>query len=107
MILWDQVRKSIDDGVEAVVDFAARLSERVSVEVAVARLMFDKGGLDTKFDRLAKQLGERVCALHEQKSTDVMADGEVVDTLRDMASVREEQDSLQAKIRKASLGEEE
>jgi len=107
MILWDRIKRSLDDGIEVVGRVARVVAARTKTEAAVARLMVDKGGLDTSLDRLRKRLGERVFFLWEQKAGSVTHDPEVMDTLREMAELKERIAALKLEIRKAALGEEE
>jgi hypothetical protein len=77
------------------------------VEAAVARLLIEKGGLESKGDRVFRQLGERVFFLWEQKSGGVMNDQEVMEALKELSDIKSEIDGLNLKIKKASIGEEE
>jgi len=107
MILWDRIKRSFDEGVETVVKVSGKLSERARIEAAVARLMIDKGTLETKLSRLHQRLGDRIYFLWEQKSRTVMKDPDVLETLREIERVNEEITGLQLNIKKVSLGEEE
>ncbi len=107
MILWDRIKRSLDDGVEAVMRVSLKVSERARIEAAVARLMIDKGSLETKMDRLNKRLGARVYFLWEQKQGDIMKDHEVVETLKGITDLNGELAALQLNIQKASLGKGE
>ena len=107
MILWDRIKRSLDNGIEQVMRVSKVVSERARVEAAVARLLIEKGGFENKTDRTLKQLGERVFFLWEQKSGGIMNDQEVMEAVRDLADIRSEIESLNLKIRKASIGEEE
>lgn len=107
MILWDRIKRSLDDGVEAVMRVSLKVSERARIEAAVARLMIDKGSLETKMDRLNKRLGARVYFLWEQKQGGIMKDHEVVETLKGITDLNGELAALQLNIQKASLGKGE
>lgn len=107
MILWDRIKRSMDDGIEVVGRVARVVAARTKTEAAVARLMVDKGGLETRLDRLNKRLGERVYFLWEQKSGGVTQDPEVTEVLQEMAGLKERIAALKLDIRKAALGEEE
>lgn len=107
MILWDRIRRSLDNGIEQVMRVSKVLSERARVEAAVARLLIEKGGLENKADRVLKQLGERVFFLWEQKSGGMMNDQEVMEAVRELSDIKSEIESLNLKIKKASIGEEE
>jgi len=107
MILWDRVKRSLDNGIEQVMRVSKILSERARVEAAVARLLIEKGGLEGKEDRAFRQLGERVFFLWEQKTGGVMTDQEVMEAVRELSDIKSEIEGLNLKIRKASIGEEE
>ena len=107
MILWDRIKRSLDNGIEQVMRVSKVVSERARVEAAVARLLIEKGGLENKGDRVLKQLGERVFFLWEQKSGGVMNDHEVMEAVRELTDIKTEIESLNLKIKKASIGEEE
>ncbi|MBI5695535.1 MAG: hypothetical protein HZC51_07340 [Nitrospirae bacterium] len=107
MILWDRLKRSMDDGIEVVTRVARVVAARTKTEAAVARLMVDKGGLETKLDRLNRRLGERVCFLWEQKNSGIAQDPEVVETLREIALLKERVAAIKLDIRRAALGEEE
>ncbi len=107
MILWDRVKKSLDGGVDKVTRVSRVLSERARVEASVARLLIDKGGLETREEKATARLGGRVYLLWEQKSRGIMRDQEVLDALREINSLREEISQINLAIQKVSLGEEE
>ncbi|HLB25248.1 MAG TPA: hypothetical protein VJM83_02845 [Nitrospirota bacterium] len=107
MILWDRIKRSLDNGVEQVMRVSRTVSERTRVEAAVARLLIDKGSLETKEEKGYRRLGRRVFHLWEQKSRGPMKDDEVVDALREIAQVREEISAVKLSIQKTSLGEED
>ena len=107
MILWDRIKRSLDNGIEQVMRVSKVVSERARIEAAVARLLIEKGGLENKGDRVLKQLGERVFFLWEQKSGGVMNDQEVMEAVRELADIKTVIESLNLKIKKASIGEEE
>ena len=107
MILWDRIKRSLDNGIEQVMRVSKVVSERARVEAAVARLLIEKGGLENKGERVFKRLGERVFFLWEQKSGGVMNDQEVIEAVRELSDIKSEVESLKLKIKKASIGEEE
>ncbi|MGA2193287.1 MAG: hypothetical protein ABSG42_07950 [Nitrospirota bacterium] len=107
MILWDRIKKNLDNGLEQVMKISKVVSERTRVETAVARLLIDKGSLETKEDRGYRKLGERVFFLWEQKSKGVMKDQDVMEALREISDIREEISAIKLSIQKVSLGEEE
>jgi hypothetical protein len=107
MILWDRVKRSFDNGIEQVMRVSKVVSERARVEAAVARLLIEKGSIESKGDRILKQLGERVFFLWEQKSGGVMNDQDVLEAVRGLSDIKIEIESLNVKIKKASIGEEE
>ncbi len=107
MILWDRIKRSLDNGIEQVMRVSKVVSERARVEAAVARLLIEKGSIENKGDRIFKQLGERVFFLWEQKSGGVMNDQEVLEAVRELSDIKTEIESLNLKIKKASIGEEE
>ena len=104
MILWDRIKRNFDDGLDAVMKASHRVSERARIEVRVARLMIDKGSLETKLDRLHRRLGERVSFLHEQKDKGILNDPEVMDALRAAGDLKEEIGAMELSVQKASLG---
>ncbi len=107
MILWDRVKKSLDGGVEKVTRVSKALSERARIEAAVARLLIDRGNLETKKEKAAGRLGERVYLLWEQKTRGIMRDPEILDALREISGLREEISQINLAVRKVSSGEEE
>jgi hypothetical protein len=107
MILWDRVKKSLDNGVEQVVRVSKTLSERAKIEAAITRLLIDKGTLETRMERAQKKLGERVFLLWELKREGIMSEPEVVEALREIADTRDEIAALAIRIQKISLGEED
>ena len=107
MILWDRIKQNLDDGIDIVQQVSRRLSERARIEAAVARLLIDKGSLDTKASRLQARLGARVSSLWEQKAEGIMTDPEVIEALKEISDVKEKIEALRLKVQKASLGEEE
>lgn len=105
MILWDRIRKNFDSGVEVVRRVAVALSERVRIESAVARLMVDKGGIETKMDRTRQIIGDRVHYLWAQGAEEIMKDTEVLDSLKELSDLNDRVNELTINIKKASLGE--
>ncbi len=107
MILWDRVKKSFDNGIEQVMRVSRVLSERARIETSVARLLIDKGSLETRLERLYKQLGEQTELLVAQEGGSVTDDPEVAGTLKGIREIKEEIELLRQRIRKISSGEEE
>ena len=107
MIFWDRVKKSLDNGLEQVMRVSKVLSERARIEAQVARLLIDKGSLETKLERMYKQLGEQTELLMVQEGRAVTEDAEVAETLKGIAELKEEIELLRQRVRKVSLGEEE
>lgn len=107
MILWDRIKRSLDNGFEQVMKVSKILSERARIETQVAKLLIDKGSLETRQERAQKRLGERVHFLWEQKTDAVMADQEVMEALREIADLKEEIERIKLNVKKVSLGEED
>ncbi len=107
MILWDRVKKSLDNGIEQIMRLSRVLSERARIEASVARLLIDKGSLETRLERLYKQLGEQTELLMVQEGRAVTEDPEVAETLKGIGELKEEIELLRQRIRKVSSGEEE
>ncbi len=107
MILWDRVKKSLDGGVEKVTRVSKVLSERARIEAAVARLLIDKGNLETREEKAVGRLGGRVYLLWEQKTRGIMRDPEVLDALREISGLREEISQINLAVHKVSSGDEE
>lgn len=106
MILWDRIKRSFDDGVEVVRRVAVTLSERARIESAVARLLIDKGGLETKRDNSCRALGGRVHYLWAEGADELLRDVEVREHLKDITDFNERIAEIKLKVQKVSLGEE-
>jgi len=107
MILWDRVKKNFDSGVEVIRRVSVSISERARIESAVARLMIDKGSLETKLDKASQVLGERVYTLSVLGAEEVLKDGEVRESLKEVAGLNDRISELALRIKKVSLGEED
>ena len=107
VILWDRIKKSLDNGIEKVYRVAKVVSERARIEAAVAKLLIEKGGLEAKQEKAYKRLGERVYALWEQKSESIIGDPEVAESLREVTDLKEDIEAIRQNINTVSLGEEE
>jgi uncharacterized protein Yka (UPF0111/DUF47 family) len=107
MILWDRVKKSLDEGVEVVMRVSRKLSERAHIEAAVARLMIEKGTIETKVDRINQKLGERVYAMWEQSTPGVMKDAEVAAMLKSVHELNGQIAALDSEIKRVSSGDGE
>lgn len=106
MILWDRIVRNMNSGAEAVMRIAFSLSERTRLESNVARLLVNKGKLESRIDKLNRELGDRVSKMYEQKSEDIINDLHVQDLLKNITSMREEVDAIREMIKSASQGEE-
>jgi len=106
MILWDRIVRNMNSGAEAVMRIAFSLSERTRLESNVARLLVNKGKLESRIDKLNRELGDRVSKMYEQKSEDIINDLHVQDLLKNITSMREEVDANREMIKSASQGEE-
>jgi len=104
MILWDRIVRNMNRGAEAVMRIAFSLSERTRLESNVARLMVDKGKIESRIDKLNRELGDRVSKMYEQNSEDIINDLHVQDLLKDIIAKREEVDAISERIRSASQG---
>lgn len=107
MILWDRVKRSLDGGLEQIIRVSRAMSERARIEATVARLMIEKGGLETKLDRLYRQLGEQTTLLMEQQDRVGVGDQEVAESLQGITELRQQISELRNRIQKVSMGERE
>lgn len=107
MIVWDRIKKSFDQGLDAIRRTAVLASERARIETSVARHLIDKGTVESRLAKANQELGERVFQLWEQGAEDIMKDQLVLDALKEVDALTGRMEELNEKVREASLGEGE
>ncbi len=81
--IYDNFKK----GIEKIQWFAKLFSERVDIEIAVFRLLYQSGEMEKKREAYLKTIGERVVALKEHGEKNIFRDSAVVEALDEIGKI--------------------
>lgn len=105
MILWERLRKNAEEGIESVKRGASILAERARVEASLVRIRFEIGKLEKRLSTLYQKIGERIYNLTAKKEKNILKDSEILETLEEIARLKEDIDKLKREARLISSGE--
>lgn len=81
--MYSRIKSDIDEGLRKIKWFASLLSERLRIEIAVFKLLYQSEELKKRRDELLRQVGEEVYA-QRGKDKNVYTNPAVVGALREL-----------------------
>ena len=82
-----KIYENFKKGIEKIKWFATLFSERVDIEIAVFRLLYQSDEMSKKRDEHLKAIGERVVALKEHGEKNIFRDSVIVEALDEIEKI--------------------
>jgi hypothetical protein len=92
-----KLKENFECGVEKIRWFSSLLSERVKIELALMRLLYQSEQMEKKRSELLKKIGERVYELRDHDEPHILKDNLVAETLIEVRKISEEIESARNK----------
>ncbi|MEC4676359.1 MAG: hypothetical protein VST72_05485 [Nitrospirota bacterium] len=92
--MFKKLYETFRGGIEKIRWFATILSERIKIEIAVIKLLYESKEMDRKKDELLKKIGRRVYDLKGHTDRNIFRDRLVVDTLAEIEEIETGIDEL-------------
>ena len=85
-------------GIETLRWLASLFAERLKIEIAVFRLLYESDRMAKTRDDLLKKIGERVMELKDRHERDILKDGVVAGAVAEIGSIEKNIDDLKGKV---------
>lgn len=79
--MWKRVKDNLESGTAKVQWFSSLINERVKVEIALVRLLYQTSELEKKRAGLMQTMGERIFELKNTSERNVLRDPVIIDVL--------------------------
>lgn len=96
------LKDNFQKGIAKIRLFAFYFSERLKIEVAVMKLLFQSDEISKKKDEILKTIGQRVLDMKDQGDKDILKDKQVLEALEEIAKVEKDITDLKARIQELS-----
>ncbi len=97
-----KIKENLRKGIERIKWFAAILSERLKIEIAVIRLLFQSDKMYKKREELLKTIGERIVELKDHPDRNIYKDKVILDALNEAEEIQKNIDELKEKASEIS-----
>ncbi len=95
------VKKTVDDfrkGLERIRWFATVFSERIKIEIAILRILWESDGLAKTRAELLKKIGERVVELKGHQDKDILRDSVIAEAVAEIEKLEKTMDDLKNRV---------
>lgn len=96
-----KIKKSFEEGLDKIRWFSGVVTERLRIEIAVVKLMWESADLEKKRSAINASIGERVFELRARTELNLLQDKKIMDAVREIEKLEEEIKVL--KIRASEL----
>ncbi len=100
--MFQRVRENFRKGMDKIRWFATVLSERLKIEIAVMKLLFQSDEMEKHREDLLKALGRRVYELRSSPDKNILKDKTVSGTLEEIEKIEKNIDELKQKVSEIS-----
>ncbi len=100
--MFRRMRENFGRGTEKLRWFATVLSERLKIEIAVLRLLYQSDEMEKNREYLLKILGQRVYDMRGNTDKNILRDKTVSDTLQELEKIKKNIDELKQKASEMS-----
>jgi len=97
-----KIHENFKKGIEKIKWFATLFSERMNIEIAVFRLLYQSDEMAKKREAHLKTIGERVVALKEHGEKNIFRDSVVVEALDEIGKIDKNIEDLRHKASELS-----
>lgn len=100
--MLQRLRENFRKGLNKVRWFAAVLSERLKIEIAVIELLYQSDEMEKKKEELLKTIGRRVYELKGNLDKNILKDRMVLEALEEIDTIEKNIDELKLKVSEMS-----
>ncbi len=100
--MWKKLKNSFDRGIEKIKWFSIVISDRLKIELAVMKLLYQTEQMNKKRDELMKTIGQRVYELKEHPDKYILKDKVIGDALTELEKINTEIESTKKKAAEIS-----
>lgn len=101
-----RLKRSFDAGVEKVRWFSSLISERLKVEVAIVKLLWESNDLEKNRAALKRSIGERVFELRGRQDVNLLKDTKIRQALAELERLETELKDIESKVSEIGKVEE-
>ena len=91
------VYENLRKGIEKIKWFATLFSERMNIEIAVFKLLYQSDEMSKKREALLKTIGERVVELKGHSEKNIFRDGDIAGALEEIEKIEKNINDLKYK----------
>ncbi|MEW6107637.1 MAG: hypothetical protein AB1632_00495 [Nitrospirota bacterium] len=97
-----KAQENFKKGIEKIKWFSALFSERIKIEIAVIRLLYQSDEMDKKREKLLKTIGERIVELKDHPDKNIFKDKVIADAVSEAEKLQKNIDELKQKASEIS-----
>jgi len=101
-----KIKDSFDSGVDKIKWFSSLLSDRVTVEVSVMKLLYQSDQMEKRKEDVLRTIGRRVHELKEYPDRQILKDTVIADALAEIEQITSEIEQTRKKASEISKIEE-
>jgi len=95
------MKKLIDDfrqGLERLRWFATVFAERLKIEIAIFRLLYESDRITKTREELLRKIGERVMQLKDRQDKNILKDSLVIEAVAEISKLEKSIDDLKSRV---------
>lgn len=95
------MKKIIDDfrqGLERLRWFATVFAERLKIEIAIFRLLYESDRITKTREELLRKIGERVMQLKDRQDKNILKDSLVIEAVAEISKLEKTIDDLKSRV---------
>jgi len=96
------VYQNFKNGIEKIKCFAALFSERMNIEIAIFKLLYQSDEMTKKRETFLKVIGERVVELKGHSEKNIFRDGDIAGALEEIEKIDKNLNDLKVKASEIS-----
>jgi hypothetical protein len=100
--MFQKLRENFKEGLYRLKWVAIVLSERLKIEIAVIKLLYQSDEMEKSREKLLKSIGRRVYELHGSPDKNIMRDRTVLAALDEIRKIEKNIDELKKKVSEMS-----
>ena len=100
--MFEKLRESFHSGIERIKWFATVFSERLKIEIAVVKLLYQSDEMHKKREELYRTIGRRVYEFKENPEKNILKDRVVAEAVEGIERLDKSLDELKEKVSEVS-----
>jgi seryl-tRNA synthetase len=100
--MYEKLRESFSGGIERIKWFATVFSERLKIEIAVVKLLYQSDEMQKRRDGLYREIGRRVYDLKGNPEKNILKDRAVAEAIEEIEKLDRDLDELSRRVSEMS-----